>query len=124
MKLSKANEQALRLFLTGETTDLTAIAQRVGAKRSEVARWSKRQDWTALKDRMATMVKQGLAERIGSVQQMNSKHLALWGLILQEAGLTLITQAHSLTAMELNLLVDSLTRALVGIRLACEGGTK
>ena len=118
MKLSKANEQALRLFLAEGVTDLGVIASQVGAKRSQVAGWSKRQDWAGLKDRMGVMVKQGLAEKLRSARQMNLKHLAAWGLILQEAGLTLATRAQQLSRTELNLLADSIVRAAAGIRLA------
>ena len=50
--LSEPNEQALRLFLTGELTDLDLIACRVEVTRSEVARWKKEQRWTWLRWKM------------------------------------------------------------------------
>src|SRR2546425_1175117 len=84
---SDIRKEARRMFLSGTMATTTKIAAAVNTPAHTVARWRRQEDWDELKHG----IERRAAERIaGMVEQMNTRHRQLWGLILTQAGMLLV----------------------------------
>jgi len=116
--LSKAREEARRLYLTGEMSTNAEIAVRLKVKPHTVARWRKDEDWDGLRLKIDRRAAELFVEKIASDRvTLNVRHYRLWDLVLGSL-MEGIKANKNLDVREMERIAGILDRAQKGQRLA------
>ena len=116
--LSKAREEARRLFLTCEMTTNAEIAARLKVKPHTIARWRTQEDWDGLRLKIDRRAAQMFCERIATDRvTLNVRHFRFWELVLAKLAEDLKSK-KTIDAKEMERISGILDRAQKGQRLA------
>jgi hypothetical protein len=116
--LSKAREEARRLYLTGEMATNAEIATRLKVKPHTVARWRKDEDWDGMRFKIDRRAAELFVEKIASDRvTLNVRHYRFWDLLLGKLAEDLKTK-KALDVREMERVAGILDRAQKGQRLA------
>src|SRR5258705_12927299 len=81
--LSKAREEARRLYLTNEMSTNAEIAVRLEVKAHTVGRWRKEEDWDGLRLKIDRRAAELFVEKIATDRvTLNVRHYRVWELLL------------------------------------------
>src|SRR2546428_11786536 len=79
--LSKAREEARRLYLTNEMTTNAEIAVRLGVKAHTIGRWRRDEDWDGLRLKIDRRAAEVFCEKIATDKvSLNVRHYRFWEL--------------------------------------------
>src|SRR6266849_5668417 len=80
---SKVREEARRLFLTGEITNNSEIATRLGVKPHTIGLWRRQEDWDGLRLKIDRRAAELFVEKIATDRvTLNVRHFRFWELVL------------------------------------------
>ena len=117
--ISKAREEARRLFLTGESHSNAEIARHLGLKPHTVGRWRKDENWDDLRLQVSREEARRLVEQIATDRiELNVRHFNFYEVILSEITTTLKANRGKFSVRDLVDLVAIVERAQKGQRLA------
>ncbi len=116
--LSKAREEARRLYLTNEMTTNAEIAIRLGVKAHTVGRWRREEDWDGLRLKIDRRAAEMFCEKIATDKvTLNVRHFRFWELVLAKMAEDLKSKKE-MSAREMERVAGILERAQRGQRVA------
>jgi hypothetical protein len=116
--LTKAREEARRLYLTGEMATNAEIAARLSVKPHTVGAWRRQEDWDGLRLKIDRRAAELFVEKIATDKvTLNVRHYRFWELILAKLAEDLKGKS-GIDARELERIAGILNRAQKGQRLA------
>src|SRR5947209_11554814 len=116
--LSKAREEARRLYLTNEMTTNTEIAVRLGVKAHTVGRWRREEDWDGLRLKIDRRAAEMFCEKIATDRvTLNVRHFRFWELVLAKLAEELKGK-KTLEVRDMERVAGILERAQKGQRVA------
>ncbi len=81
--LSKAREEARKLFLGGEMNTNSEIAARLGVKPHTIGLWRRQEDWDGLRLRIDRRAAEKFVEKIATDRvTLNVRHFRFWEAVL------------------------------------------
>src|SRR5574341_721206 len=115
--LSKAREEARRLYLTNEMTTNTEIAVRLGVKAHTIGRWRREEDWDGLRLKIDRRAAEMFVEKIATDKvSLSVRHFRFWELVLAKLAEDLKSR-KTLDPREMERVAGILERAQKGQRL-------
>ncbi len=79
----KKREQAMQMFLTGESDTNAEIACKLDVKPHTIGRWRKEEDWDSLRLKIDRRAAEMFVEKIASDRvTLNVRHYRMWELLL------------------------------------------
>ena len=116
--LTKAREEARRLYLTGEASTNSEIANRLRVKAHTIGRWRKEEDWDDLRRKVERKAAEMFAEKIASDRvTLNLRHYRMWELLVAKLADELKVK-QTMPIRDLDRIAGILDRAQKGQRLA------
>ena len=116
--LTKAREEARRLYLTGEMATNAEIAARLRVKPHTVGQWRRREDWDGLRLKIDRRAAELFVEKIATDKvTLNLRHYRFWELILAKLAEDLKGKSGN-DVRELERIAGIVDRAQKGQRLA------
>ncbi len=116
--LSKAREEARRLYLTGEVETNAEIAVRLEVKPHTIGRWRKEEGWDGLRLKIDRRAAEMFVEKIATDRTtLNIRHYRLWELILAKL-VEDLKDNQGFDIREMERIASILDRAQKGQRLA------
>jgi len=115
---SKIREEAMRMFLTGESDTNAEIAGRLHVKPHTIGRWRKEEDWDSLRLKIDRRAAEMFTEKIANDRvTLNVRHYRMWELLLAKLADNLKIRQVS-DVKELERVAGILERSQKGQRLA------
>src|SRR5512140_437913 len=116
--LSKAKEEARRLYLSGEVSSNAEIAARLKVKPHTVARWRKDEAWDGFRLKIDRRAAELFVEKIATDRvTLNVRHYRLWEVVLAKL-MEDLKSRKSLDPREMDRIAGILDKAQKGQRLA------